>query len=53
MIFLAMNIADHTFSFQETGRAPGEIGPIRLKRDNIGKGKERVEIFLDAENARP
>jgi alanyl-tRNA synthetase len=31
----------------------GEIGPIRLKRDNIGKGKERVEIFLDAENARP
>lgn len=24
----------------------GEIGPIRLKRDNIGKGKERVEIYL-------
>ncbi len=27
-------------------RSTGEIGPIRLKRDNIGKGKERVEIFL-------
>lgn len=27
-------------------RRTGEIGPIRLKRDNIGKGKERVEIFL-------
>ncbi len=27
-------------------RATGEIGPIRLKRDNIGKGKERVEIRL-------
>lgn len=25
----------------------GEIGPIRLKRNNIGKGKERVEIFLE------
>ncbi|MDX2496147.1 MAG: alanyl-tRNA editing protein [Desulfuromusa sp.] len=24
----------------------GEIGPIRLKRNNIGKDKERVEIFL-------
>jgi Ser-tRNA(Ala) deacylase AlaX len=28
-------------------RRTGEIGPIRLKRNNIGKGKERVEIFLD------
>jgi Ser-tRNA(Ala) deacylase AlaX len=28
-------------------RRTGEIGPIRLKRDNIGKGKERVEIHLD------
>jgi Ser-tRNA(Ala) deacylase AlaX len=24
----------------------GEIGPIRLKRNNIGRGKERVEIYL-------
>jgi alanyl-tRNA synthetase len=24
----------------------GEIGPLRLKRENIGKGKERVEIYL-------
>jgi alanyl-tRNA synthetase len=28
-------------------RRTGEIGPIRLKRNNIGKGKERVEIFLE------
>jgi Ser-tRNA(Ala) deacylase AlaX len=28
-------------------RRTGEIGPIRLKRNNIGKGKERVEIFLN------
>jgi alanyl-tRNA synthetase len=28
-------------------RRTGEIGLIRLKRNNIGKGKERVEIFLD------
>jgi Ser-tRNA(Ala) deacylase AlaX len=27
-------------------RSTGEVGPIRLKRDNIGKGKERVEIYL-------
>lgn len=27
-------------------RSTGEIGPIRLKRINIGKGKERVEIIL-------
>jgi Ser-tRNA(Ala) deacylase AlaX len=27
-------------------RSTGEIGQIRLKRNNIGKGKERVEIFL-------
>ncbi len=27
-------------------RRTKEIGPIRLKRDNIGKGKERVEIYL-------
>jgi len=27
-------------------RRTGEIGPVRLKRNNIGKGKERVEIFL-------
>ena len=28
-------------------RRTGEIGPLRLKRDNVGKGKERVEIYLD------
>lgn len=27
-------------------RSTGEIGTIRLKRNNIGKGKERVDIFL-------
>lgn len=27
-------------------RSTGEIGQIRLKRNNIGKGKERVDIFL-------
>jgi Ser-tRNA(Ala) deacylase AlaX len=25
----------------------GEIGPLRLKRNNIGRGKERVEIYLN------
>ena len=25
----------------------GEVGPIKLKRNNIGRGKERVEIYLD------
>jgi len=25
----------------------GEVGEIKLKRKNIGKGKERVEIFLE------
>ena len=25
----------------------GEVGPLRLKRKNIGKGKERIEIYLD------
>jgi Ser-tRNA(Ala) deacylase AlaX len=25
----------------------GEIGQIRLRRDNIGRSKERIEIFLD------
>jgi Ser-tRNA(Ala) deacylase AlaX len=29
-------------------RRTGEIGPIRLKRDNIGRGKERVEIYLNS-----
>ena len=28
-------------------RRTGEIGSIRLKRDNIGRGKERVEIYLN------
>lgn len=28
-------------------RSTGEIGPLRLKRVNLGKGKERVEIYLD------
>ena len=27
-------------------RRTGEVGEIALKRDNIGKGKERVEIHL-------
>lgn len=27
-------------------KTTGEIGPIKLKRDNIGKGKERIEISL-------
>lgn len=27
-------------------RTTGELGPIRLKRENIGKGKERIEITL-------
>lgn len=27
-------------------KTTGEIGPIKLRRDNIGKGKERVEITL-------
>ncbi|MBS3169967.1 alanyl-tRNA editing protein [Candidatus Woesearchaeota archaeon] len=27
-------------------RSSGEIGPVRLKRVNIGKGKERIEIYL-------
>lgn len=26
-------------------KSTGEIGQIRLKRNNIGKGKERIEIF--------
>jgi len=29
-------------------RRTGEIGPITLKRNNIGKGKERIEIYLKA-----
>jgi len=28
-------------------RRTGEVGEIRLKRNNIGKGKERIEIYLD------
>lgn len=28
-------------------RRTGEVGPLRLKRNNIGKGKERIEIYLD------
>ena len=28
-------------------KSTGEIGSIRLKRNNIGKGKERIEIHLD------
>jgi Ser-tRNA(Ala) deacylase AlaX len=27
-------------------RRTGEIGPISLKRNNIGKGKERIDIYL-------
>jgi alanyl-tRNA synthetase len=28
-------------------RRTGEVGRIRLKRNNIGKGKERIEIYLE------
>jgi Ser-tRNA(Ala) deacylase AlaX len=28
-------------------RTTGEIGPIELKRKNIGKGKERIEIYVE------
>ncbi|WP_028974472.1 alanyl-tRNA editing protein [Spirochaeta cellobiosiphila] len=28
-------------------RSTGELGPIKLKRKNIGKGKERIEIRFD------
>ena len=28
-------------------KSTGEVGPMRLKRNNKGQGKERVEIFLD------
>ena len=28
-------------------RSTSQIGKIRLKRKNIGKGKERVEVYLD------
>lgn len=28
-------------------RGTGEIGPLRLKRDNPGKGKERIEVYLE------
>lgn len=31
-------------------KTTGEIGPLRLKRKNIGKGKERVEIYLQPQN---
>jgi Ser-tRNA(Ala) deacylase AlaX len=27
-------------------RRTGEIGPVELKRKNIGKGKERIEIYV-------
>lgn len=27
-------------------RRTGEIGPIRLRRKNVGKGKERIEVYL-------
>jgi Ser-tRNA(Ala) deacylase AlaX len=26
----------------------GEVGRVELKRDNIGKGKERIEVYLSA-----
>ncbi len=31
-------------------RRTGEIGAIRLKRNNIGKGKERIEIYLTVDS---
>ena len=30
-------------------RRTGEVGPVHLKRNNIGRGKERVEIYLSAQ----
>lgn len=29
-------------------RNTGEIGPVTLKRNNLGKGKERIEIYLSS-----
>jgi Ser-tRNA(Ala) deacylase AlaX len=29
-------------------RTTAEVGPQRLKRKNTGRGKERIEILLDA-----
>ncbi|MBV6397597.1 MAG: Alanine--tRNA ligase [Anaerolineales bacterium] len=29
----------------------GEVGPIELKRDNIGRGKERIEVYLSIKEA--
>lgn len=31
-------------------KTTGEIGKLKLKRVNIGKGKERIEIYLDSEH---
>jgi Ser-tRNA(Ala) deacylase AlaX len=28
----------------------GEVGPLRLKRENPGRGRERIEIFLEDEH---
>ncbi|PLX93151.1 MAG: alanyl-tRNA editing protein [Desulfuromonas sp.] len=28
-------------------RRTGEVGRIRLKRNNIGRGKERIEVYVD------
>jgi Ser-tRNA(Ala) deacylase AlaX len=28
----------------------GEVGKLKLKRKNIGKGKERIEIYLGSES---
>jgi len=33
-------------------RRTGEIGPITLKRNNIGKGKERIELYLTTEGVK-
>ena len=32
-------------------RRTSEIGKIALKRKNIGRGKERIEVLLDDKNA--
>jgi Ser-tRNA(Ala) deacylase AlaX len=29
-------------------RTTAEVGALRLKRKNTGRGKERIEILLDA-----
>ena len=32
--------------YSKAGKNTSEIGKVKLKRKNIGKGKERIEIYL-------